>query len=161
MNSDDARCEPKLHQGKIIAQHERPYSCWKHSNSNPKLATTTKAITLQKYNMDTPPECSGHSHDHEHSGDDLGLSLRPQIDLDSVKCLNEDAPNMGRAVLKLHEERLSAEPFLRSQEDDPELLLYIQQYNDDLSDALVMHTLRGTERDLVRRDTAECRDHQT
>lgn len=72
-----------------------------------------------------PPECSGHSHDHEHAGDDLGLSLRPQIDLPAVKCLNEQAPNMGRDILKLHEERLSAEPFLRSQEDDPELLLYI------------------------------------
>ncbi|KAL3894262.1 MAG: hypothetical protein SGARI_007799, partial [Bacillariaceae sp.] len=67
---------------------------------------------------------SGHSHDHDH-GDDLGLSLRPQIDLDVVKCLNEDRPNMGRSILKLHEERLTADPFLRSQEDDPELLLYI------------------------------------
>jgi len=75
--------------------------------------------------MDAPPECSGHSHDHEHQGDDLGLSLRPQIDLPTVTCLNEEALNMGQAVLKLHEERLSAEPFLRSQEDDPELLLYI------------------------------------
>ena len=66
----------------------------------------------------------GHSHDHDH-GDDLGLSLRPQIDLDAVACLNEDRPNMGRSILKLHEERLSGDPFLRSQEDDPELLLYI------------------------------------
>jgi hypothetical protein len=32
---------------------------------------------------------------------------------------------MGRDILKLHEERLSTDPFLRSQEDDPELLLYI------------------------------------
>jgi PITH domain len=72
-----------------------------------------------------PPECSGHSHDHEHAGDDLGLSLRPQIDLDGVTCLNEEVAGMGRSVLKLHEDRLSAEPVLRSQEDDPELLLYI------------------------------------
>jgi len=70
-------------------------------------------------------ECDGHSHDHEHAGGGLGTSLRPQIDLDGVKCLNEDRPHMGRDVLKLHEERLSADPFLRSQEDDPELLLYI------------------------------------
>jgi hypothetical protein len=42
-----------------------------------------------------------------------------------VKCLNEDRPHMGRGILKLHEERLSTDPFLRSQEDDPELLLYI------------------------------------
>ena len=71
-----------------------------------------------------PHECDGHDHDHEHEGG-LGTSLRPQIDLDGVTCLNEDRLNMGREVLKLHEERLSAEPFLRSQEDDPELLLYI------------------------------------
>jgi hypothetical protein len=75
--------------------------------------------------MDAPPECNGHSHDHEHAGDDLGLSLRPQIDLPSVTCRNEETPNMGQAVLKLHEERLSPTPFLRSQDDDPELLLYI------------------------------------
>jgi hypothetical protein len=74
-----------------------------------------------------PPECSGHSHDHEHAGDssDLGLSLRPQINLDDVTCLNEEVVGMGKSILKLHQERLSAEPFLRSQEDDPELLLYI------------------------------------
>lgn len=66
-----------------------------------------------------------HDHDHDHTDDDLGRSLRPQIDLPAVTCLNEEAANMGRSVLKLHEERLSAEPFLRSQEDDPELLLHI------------------------------------
>ena len=72
-----------------------------------------------------PHGCDSHSHDHEHAGDDLGLSLRPQIDLEGVTCLNEERPNMGHDVLKLHEERLTADPFLRSQEDDPELLLYI------------------------------------
>ncbi|VEU39258.1 unnamed protein product [Pseudo-nitzschia multistriata] len=72
-----------------------------------------------------PHSCDGHSHDHEHSDNDLGLSLRPQIDFDGVKCLNEELPNMGRDVLKLHEERLTSDPFLRSQDDDPELLLYI------------------------------------
>lgn len=72
-----------------------------------------------------PPECSGHSHDHESHGDDLGLSLRPQMDIPAVQCLNEDVPNSGRAILKLHEERLSTEPNLRSQPDDPELLLTI------------------------------------
>lgn len=71
-----------------------------------------------------PPECSGHSHDHDH-GDDLGLSLRPQMDLDRVVCLNEEVRNSGRAVLKLHEERLTATPALQSPEDDPELLLTI------------------------------------
>jgi hypothetical protein len=71
-----------------------------------------------------PPECSGHSHDHDH-GDDLGVSLRPQIDLPAVQCLNEEIPNSGRDILKLHEDRLNAEPYLKSQDDDPELLLHI------------------------------------
>mmetsp|Transcript_56 Transcript_56/g.127 ORF Transcript_56/g.127 Transcript_56/m.127 type:complete len:226 (-) Transcript_56:554-1231(-) len=71
-----------------------------------------------------PHQCDGHAHDPA-DADDLGLSLRPQMDLPAVTCLNEDRPNMGREVLKFHEERLSATPFLRSQEDDPELLLYI------------------------------------
>lgn len=72
-----------------------------------------------------PPECSGHSHDHGDHGDDLGLSLRPQVDLEGVRCLNEETPNSGRAVIKIHEERLSSQPYLKSQEDDPELLLHI------------------------------------
>jgi hypothetical protein len=72
-----------------------------------------------------PPECSGHSHDHEHASNDLGLSLRPQINMDAVTCLNEDIAGMGQSILKLHQDRLTPEPFLRSQEDDPELLLYI------------------------------------
>lgn len=55
----------------------------------------------------------------------MGLSLRPQIDFDGVKCLNEDTSGMGQDILKLHEERLSAEPYLKSQEDDPEILLHI------------------------------------
>ncbi len=45
--------------------------------------------------------------------------------MQGVTCLNEDRPNMGRDILKLYEERMSSEPVLRSQEDDPELLLYI------------------------------------
>lgn len=72
-----------------------------------------------------PPECSGHSHDHQDHGDGLGLSLRPQVDFPLVSCLNEEIPNSGRAVIKLHEERLSADPALKSQDDDPELLFFI------------------------------------
>jgi len=71
-----------------------------------------------------PPECSGHSHDHDH-GDDLGVSLRQYVDLPAVSCLNEEVPGSGRAILKLHEERLSDTPSLQSPEDDPELLLHI------------------------------------
>jgi hypothetical protein len=72
-----------------------------------------------------PHDCHNHSHNHDDEEDDLGLSLRPQMDLDAVSCLNEEIPNMGRSVLKCHEERLSGYPFLRSHEDDPELLLHI------------------------------------
>lgn len=71
-----------------------------------------------------PPECSGHSHDHEH-GDDLGDSLRTFIDFPKVRCLNEENQGSGKAVLKLHEERLTATPSLLSPEEDPELLLHI------------------------------------
>ena len=72
-----------------------------------------------------PHDCQGHSHDHEDHGDDLGLSLRPQMDLDRVICLNEEVRHSGRAVLKLHEDRLSSRPSVRSPPDDPELLLTI------------------------------------
>jgi PITH domain len=71
-----------------------------------------------------PPECSGHSHDHEHT-DDLGLSLRQYIDFSRVSCLNEEAQDSGRAILKLHEDRLTSYPVLKSCEGDPELLLNI------------------------------------
>ena len=71
-----------------------------------------------------PPECSGHSHDHDH-GDDLGLSLRPYIDFEKVSCLNEELRDSGRAILKLHEERLTETPSLLSPNGDPELILHI------------------------------------
>jgi hypothetical protein len=77
--------------------------------------------------------CDGHSHDHEHSEPDdtntsLGTSLRPSIDLSNVRCLNESRPGAGREILKLYDERWTAEPKLLSQEDhdeEPELLLVV------------------------------------
>mmetsp|Transcript_25601 Transcript_25601/g.36079 ORF Transcript_25601/g.36079 Transcript_25601/m.36079 type:complete len:215 (-) Transcript_25601:242-886(-) len=71
-----------------------------------------------------PPECSGHSHDHDH-GDELGLSLRPQVDFPKVMCLNEEVTNSGQRIIKIHEERLTTEPSLTSPEDDAELLLHV------------------------------------
>jgi hypothetical protein len=71
-----------------------------------------------------PPECSGHSHDHDHA-DELGLSLRKYVDIDSVVTLNEEIEGSGRAILKMHDERLSSEPSLVSTEGDPELILHI------------------------------------
>ena len=67
-----------------------------------------------------PPECDGHSH-----GGDLVVSLRPQIGLPAVSCLNVEIRNSGRAILKIHKERLSTLSSLRSQDDDPELLSHI------------------------------------
>ncbi len=77
--------------------------------------------------------CDGHSHDHDHAEPDdtstaLGTSLRPSINFASVICLNESTPNSGRDILKLYEERLTAQPSLMSQDDpddDPELLLVV------------------------------------
>jgi hypothetical protein len=66
-----------------------------------------------------------HSHDHDHGEDDPGFSLLPQMDLPRVFCLNEVVLHSGRAVLKTHEERLSAVPSLLSPDDDQELLLHI------------------------------------
>jgi PITH domain len=70
-----------------------------------------------------PPECSGHSHDHDH-GDELGVSLRKFVDVDRVTCLNEDV------------ERLSAEPSLLSTEGDPEILLFIP-----FTEAVTIHSI--------------------
>ena len=73
--------------------------------------------------MQEPHSCDGHTHDTE--DDDLGQSLRPQIDFSLVTCLNEELFNAGKSALKLHEDRLSREPYLKSNDDDPELLLHI------------------------------------
>lgn len=82
-----------------------------------------------------PPECQGHSHDHDH-GDDLGLSLRKYVDVDRIVCLNEEVAGSGRSIVKMHDERLSAEPSLLSPEDDPELLLTIP-----FTEAVTMHSI--------------------
>jgi hypothetical protein len=68
--------------------------------------------------------CDGHSHDGDIE-DSLGLSLRQYIDFSKVFCLNEQVQDSGRAILKLHENRLSSIPSLQSAEGDPELLFYI------------------------------------
>lgn len=70
-----------------------------------------------------PHACDGHTHDTE--DDDLGQSLRPQIDFSLVTCLNEEFPNSGKSVLKLHEDRKTRDPYLKSNDGDPELLLHI------------------------------------
>jgi PITH domain len=91
-------------------------------------------------------ECTGHSHDHEH-GDELGLSLRPQMDLPRVFCLNEEVENSGRNILKIHEERLSINPSLQSPDEDPELLLHIP-----FTESVTIQSI--SIRSMTRRDTA-------
>lgn len=91
-----------------------------------------------------PPECNGHSHDHGDHTDDLGLSLRPQMDLDAVVCLNEEVPHSGRAVLKLHENRLNPLPTLQSPEDDPELLLSIPFTEAVTCQSITVQNVGGT-----------------
>jgi hypothetical protein len=53
------------------------------------------------------------------------MSLRPCIDFPNITCLNEEVPDSGKGVFKLHEERLSAFPSVRSPEDDSELIFHI------------------------------------
>ena len=88
-----------------------------------RIPYNTSQLTVNTINMD-PPECSGHSHDHDH-GDEQGLSLRPYVDFSGVICYNEEVNGSGKKVLKIHEERLSESPSVESPEDDPELLFYI------------------------------------
>jgi hypothetical protein len=71
-----------------------------------------------------PPECSGHSHDHDH-GDELGVSLRKYVNMEGVQCRNEVEFGSGKLVLKLHEERLTSTPSVQSPDGDPELLFFI------------------------------------
>jgi PITH domain len=74
----------------------------------------------------TPHLCDGHTHDDTEYGDDgPGRSLRSSIDFPNVTCLNEEHEHAGRSILKLHEERFTATPFLSSPEGDPELLLIV------------------------------------
>ena len=72
-----------------------------------------------------PHDTREHAHDHQDHGDDLGLSLLPAVNMEGVVCFNEEFRDSGQAVLKLHEDRFSATPSLRSPEGDPELLMII------------------------------------
>lgn len=72
-----------------------------------------------------PPHGSA-AHEHDDDDEDIpGVSLRSYFDLDGVSCGNEVVMGSGRNVLKPHEDRLSESPYVRSPEDDPELLLHI------------------------------------
>lgn len=67
---------------------------------------------------------AGHSHDSS-MDDDEGFNLRGFIDFDSVRCLNESAPGSCKHIFKKYSEREQPEPSLSSNDDDPELILYV------------------------------------
>mmetsp|Transcript_44956 Transcript_44956/g.66151 ORF Transcript_44956/g.66151 Transcript_44956/m.66151 type:complete len:226 (-) Transcript_44956:227-904(-) len=69
--------------------------------------------------------CHGHSHDHDH-GEEFSHSLREFIDLESIRCLNENTANSAKLVVKDQKTRFSTHPNLQSQVDgDPELIVYV------------------------------------
>jgi hypothetical protein len=56
---------------------------------------------------------------------DLGDSLYPSIDTTQVRALNADPPDSAAYAFKPHDQRLSTERWLRSDNDDGELILHI------------------------------------
>lgn len=70
----------------------------------------------------------GHDHDdHDHSKpeDAEGDSLYPYIDIPKLRCLNAEEAQHVHFPFKPHYDRRDREKFLDSQEDDPELILFI------------------------------------
>ncbi|KAG1670383.1 hypothetical protein FOA52_000143 [Chlamydomonas sp. UWO 241] len=70
--------------------------------------------------------CCAHDHDCEASDCGPAFSLYKHIDLPRVRCLNEQDPGSAARVFKPWEQR--SEPTvnpLRSNEDDPELLIHV------------------------------------
>ncbi|CAM9308539.1 unnamed protein product [Choristocarpus tenellus] len=68
----------------------------------------------------------GHGHDHSHDVEDPnGVSLFGLIDTTRVRCLNESEPGGAVNCLKPWDRRRDLEPHLESEEDDPELIIYV------------------------------------
>lgn len=75
-----------------------------------------------------PPSqgCCAHNHDCEAASCETSYSLFKNIDLPKVRCLNELAPDSCQRVFRPWAERNTPlENPLRSNDDDPELLLHI------------------------------------
>eukprot|EP01095_Lingulamoeba_sp_RSL-Kostka_P008906 TRINITY_DN3037_c0_g1_i1.p1 TRINITY_DN3037_c0_g1~~TRINITY_DN3037_c0_g1_i1.p1 ORF type:complete len:215 (-),score=68.17 TRINITY_DN3037_c0_g1_i1:193-837(-) len=81
-----------------------------------------------------------HEHGHDDHDHDHGLpegyldeeySLYKFILTDQMTCLNESVPDMAKNVFKPYVERLDQENYLESNDDDPQLLLYIP-FNGDI-----------------------------
>ena len=74
---------------------------------------------------DQQPEMESPRDDDYEDDDSSPLSLRPYIYFPGVVCLNEAVPGSGASILKVPSEELTAQPSLRSPEDDAELLLRV------------------------------------
>ncbi|RLN50309.1 hypothetical protein BBJ28_00010776 [Nothophytophthora sp. Chile5] len=76
-----------------------------------------------------------HSHDHSHDHDDVedanGDSLYPFIDTSKLRVLNAQDPQAAAHPFKPFHERHDRSRFLASNDDDPELLLFIPFTNRD------------------------------
>lgn len=73
-----------------------------------------------------PQPCCSHAHDCEASDCGTAFSLYKHITLDHVKCFNEETPDTCKGVFRAWQDRLQVlDNPLRSNEDDPELLLFI------------------------------------
>jgi len=63
-----------------------------------------------------------HTHDPEDPG---GNSLFGAIDREQIRALNEAEDGMGKNPFKPYDKRHESEPFLASDEDDPELIVHV------------------------------------
>ncbi|GMI29902.1 hypothetical protein TrCOL_g1831 [Triparma columacea] len=66
--------------------------------------------------------CTDHSHD---LGDDGGVSLIESVDIDSVRCLNEQVHGSCKTIIKHYQERDTTEPYMESNEDDTEMIMHV------------------------------------
>lgn len=67
-----------------------------------------------------------HDHDHDHDVEDAdGDSLFPYIDTSKLRALNAEDPSHAPHPFKAFHDRHDRTRFLRSNEDDPELILFI------------------------------------
>ena len=66
----------------------------------------------------------GHSHDAS-LDDESTTNLRSYIDLSSVHALNETEAGSCKLIFKNYTERNTALPSMKSNEDDPELILHV------------------------------------
>ena len=70
--------------------------------------------------------CTDPGHVHDTNGEDeIGVDLRSFVSLDKIRALNASDPADAPLVFKSYSTRSDATPCLKSNEDDPELLLFV------------------------------------